>query len=127
MLNKVHLIGRLGRDPEVRYTPHENTAVCTFSLATNEKWRDKAGKWQERVEWHNIVTYRQVAEYAGKNFKKGDSVFLEGKIQSRRYKDRYGREKTVYEIIAQDARKLGMNTAEPVSALPKDYDDDVPF
>ena len=127
MLNKVHLIGRLGRDPELRYTPKDNMAVCTFSLATNEKWKDKSGKWQERVEWHNIVIYRQVAEYAGKNFKKGDSVFLEGKIQSRKYKAKDGLERTVYEIVCHDARKLGMNSPEPVSALPTDYDDDVPF
>jgi single-strand DNA-binding protein len=102
-------------------------AVCTFSLATNEKWKDKSGKWQERVEWHNIVIYRQVAEYAGKNFKKGDSVFLEGKIQSRKYKAKDGLERTVYEIVCHDARKLGMNAPETVSALPTDYDDDVPF
>lgn len=127
MLNKVHLIGRLGRDPELRYTPKDNMAVCTFSLATNEKWKDKSGKWQERVEWHNIVIYRQVAEYAGKNFKKGDSVFLEGKIQSRKYKAKDGLGRTVYEIVCHDARKLGMNAPEPVSALPTDYDDDVPF
>ena len=127
MLNKVHLIGRLGRDPELRYTPLENTAVCTFSLATNEKWKDKSGKYQERVEWHNIVTYRHTAEYVANNLKKGDSVFLEGKIQSRKYKAKDGSQKTVYEIIVHDARKLGTNTQEPVNPLPTDYDDDVPF
>ena len=127
MLNKVHLIGRLGRDPELRYTPKDNMAVCTFSLATNEKWKDKSGKWQERVEWHNIVIYRQVAEYAGKNFKRGDSVFLEGKIQSRKYKAKDGSQKTVYEIVVHDVRKLEATAKEPVSHLPADYDDDVPF
>lgn len=127
MLNKVHLIGRLGRDPELRYTPLEHMAVCTFSLATNEKWKDKSGNWQERVEWHNIVTYRHTAEYAGSNLKKGDSVFLEGKIQSRKYKAKDGSQKTVYEIVVHDVRKLGATAKEPVNPLPTDYDDDVPF
>lgn len=126
MLNKVHLIGRLGRDPELRYTPLEHTAVCTFSLATNEKWKDKSGKWQERVEWHNIVTYRHTAEYVANNLKKGDSVFLEGKIQSRKYKAKDGSQKTVYEIVVHDARKLGASQ-EVANNLPTDYDDDIPF
>ena len=82
-LNKVILIGRLGRDPEVRYMPNGD-AVCNFSVATSESWTDRnSGQRQERTEWHNISMYRRLAEIAGQYLKKGSQVYLEGKIQSR--------------------------------------------
>ena len=146
MLNKVHLIGRLGRDPEVRYMPNGD-AVCNFSLATNESWKDKNGQKQERTEFHNIVIYRRLAEIAGQYLKKGSQVYLEGKIQSRKYTDKNGVERTAYEIICHEMKMLGgkaegsfesANTAEPPvpprrqdSAAPAqpvdDIDNDLPF
>ena len=106
MLNKVHLIGRLGRDPEVRYMPNGD-AVCNFSLATNESWKDKNGQKQERTEFHNIVIYRRLAEIAGQYLKKGSQVYLEGKIQSRKYTGKDGIERTAYEIIGSEMKMLG--------------------
>ena len=84
MLNKVILIGRLGRDPETRFMPNDE-AVCNFSVATSESWKDQSGQRQERIEWHNITMYRRLAEIAGQYLKKGSQVYLEGKIQSRKY------------------------------------------
>ena len=83
MLNKVILIGRLGKDPETRFMPN-GEAVCNFSVATSEAWNDRNGQRQERVEWHNVTMYRRLAEIAGQYLKKGSQVYLEGKIQSRR-------------------------------------------
>ncbi|WP_373814141.1 single-stranded DNA-binding protein, partial [Neisseria dentiae] len=84
-LNKVILIGNLGRDPEVRYMPN-GEAVCNFSIATSETWNDRqTGQRQERTEWHNITLYRRLAEVAGQYLRKGSSVYIEGRIQSRKY------------------------------------------
>ena len=86
-LNKVILIGNLGRDPELRYMPNGD-AVCNFSIATSESWNDRnSGQRQERTEWHNITLYRRLAEVAGQYLKKGSQVYIEGKIQSRKYTD----------------------------------------
>lgn len=81
MLNKVILIGRLGKDPEVRYMPN-GEAVCNFSVATSESWKDSNGQKQERTEWHSITMYRRLAEIAGQYLKKGGLVYLEGRIQA---------------------------------------------
>ncbi|WP_455019490.1 single-stranded DNA-binding protein, partial [Kingella denitrificans] len=98
-LNKVMLIGRLGRDPEVRYMPN-GSPVCNFSVATSETWTDRnSGQRQERTEWHNITLYGRVAEVAGQYLKKGSQVYLEGRIQSRKYTDKNGVERTAYEIV----------------------------
>ena len=110
-LNKVHLIGRLGRDPEVRYMPNGD-AVCNFSLATSEKFTDKSGNKAEKTEWHNIVIYRKLAEIAGQYLKKGSQVYLEGKIQSRKYTDKNGVERTAYEIVCHEMKMLGGNGNE---------------
>lgn len=83
-LNKVLLIGGLGRDPEVRYMPN-GEAVANFSIATTETWKDKQGVKQERTEWHNIVTYRKLAEIVGEYLKKGSQIYLEGKLQTRKW------------------------------------------
>ncbi|WP_416192656.1 single-stranded DNA-binding protein [Neisseria sp. CCUG12390] len=105
-LNKVILIGRLGRDPEVRYMPN-GEAVCNFSVATSETWNDRNGQRQERTEWHNITMYRRLAEIAGQYLRKGSQVYLEGRIQSRKYQGKDGIERTAYDIIASEMKMLG--------------------
>ena len=115
MLNKVILIGRLGRDPEVRYMPNGD-AVCNFSVATSESWKDQNGVKQERTEWHEITLYRKLAEIAGQWLKKGSLVCVEGKIQSRKYTDKTGIERTAYDIIANEMKMLGgKSDAAPVA------------
>ncbi|ARB05089.1 TPA: single-stranded DNA-binding protein [Neisseria lactamica] len=105
-LNKVILIGRLGRDPEVRYMPN-GEAVCNFSVATSETWNDRNGQRVERTEWHNITMYRKLAEIAGQYLKKGGLVYLEGRIQSRKYQGKDGIERTAYDIVANEMKMLG--------------------
>jgi len=107
-INKVTLIGRLGRDPEMRYTT-DGTPVATFSLATSETWKDKNGEKQEKTEWHNIVAWRKLGEIAGEYLKKGKEVYLEGKIQSREYTDKEGIKRRAYEIVATEMKMLGSN------------------
>lgn len=107
MLNKVTLIGNLGRDPEVRYMPN-GEAVCNFSIATSESWTDRnSGQRQERTEWHNITMYRRLAEIAGQYLRKGSQVYIEGRIQSRKYTGKDGIERTAYDIIANEMKMLG--------------------
>lgn len=106
MLNKVILIGRLGKDPETRLMPN-GEAVCNFSVATSESWKDQGGQRQERIEWHNITMYRRLAEIAGQYLKKGSQVYLEGKIQSHKYIDKNGIERTAYDIIVNEMKMLG--------------------
>lgn len=111
MLNKVILIGRLGRDPETRHMPN-GEAVCNFSVATSEAWNDRNGQRQERTEWHNITMYRRLAEIAGQYLKKGSQVYLEGKIQTRKYTDKNGVERTAYDIIVNEMKMLGGGNSE---------------
>lgn len=135
MLNKVILIGRLGRDPELRYMAN-GEAVCDFSVATSESWKDKNGQRQEATEWHNVTMYRKLAEIAGKYLTKGSQVYIEGKIQSRKYTDKNGVERTAYDIIANEMKMLGGNSQETqeqpkqqqATAAPvENITDDVPF
>ena len=105
-VNKVILLGRLGRDPEVRYMPN-GEAVCIFSIATSETWNDRNGQRQERTEWHNITMYRRLAEIAGQYLKKGREVYIEGRIQSRKYTGKDGIERTAYDIIANEMKMVG--------------------
>lgn len=106
-LNKVILIGNLGRDPEVRYMPNGD-AVCNFSVATSESWTDRqSGQKVDRTEWHNITMYRRLAEIAGQYLKKGSQVYIEGRIQSRKYTGKDGVERTAYEIVANEMKMLG--------------------
>ena len=111
MLNKVILIGRLGKDPETRYMPN-GEAVCNFSVSTSESWKDQSGQRQERTEWHNITMYRRLAEIAGQYLKKGSQVYLEGRIQSRKYQGKDGIERTAYDIIANEMKMLGGGNSE---------------
>ena len=106
-VNKVILVGRLGRDPEVRHMPN-GEAVCNFSIATSETWNDRqTGQRQDRTEWHNITLYRRMAEVAGQYLKKGSQVYIEGRIQSRKYTGKDGIERTAYEIIGSEMKMLG--------------------
>ena len=105
-VNKVILIGNLGKDPEVKYTP-SGTPVAKFSLATNERFKDKAGEWQDRTEWHNIVAWQRLAEIVGEYVKKGQKVYIEGRIQTRSWDDKDGQKKYMTEIIANDLVLLG--------------------
>ncbi|MDD3845910.1 MAG: single-stranded DNA-binding protein [Syntrophorhabdaceae bacterium] len=104
-LNKVLLMGRLGADPELRYTT-DGTPVATFRMATSESYKDKSGVKQERTEWHTIVIWRKLAEIAGEYLKKGRLVYIEGRIQSREYEGRDGVKRKVYEIVASDMKML---------------------
>ena len=101
-VNKVILIGNLGKDPEIKYTP-SGTAVAKFSLATNESFKDKSGQWQERTEWHNIVAWDRLAEIVGEYVKKGSKLYLEGRIQTSSWDDKEsGQKKYRTEIIANN-------------------------
>lgn len=114
-LNKVILIGNLGRDPEVRYMPNGDP-VCNFSIATSESWNDRqSGQRVERTEWHNIVMYRKLAEIAGQYLRKGSQVYIEGRIQSRKYTGKDGVERTAYDIVANDMQMLGSRSSGSTS------------
>src|ERR1700741_1028011 len=106
-VNKVILIGNLGKDPEVRYTP-QGTAVATLTLATNERFKDKDGNWQDRTEWHRVIAWQRLGGNAGEYLKKGRSVYIEGKLQTRSWEDKNTHEKKYStEIVAQDLVLLG--------------------
>jgi len=105
MINKVILIGNLGKEPEVRRL--ENGAVVAkFSVATNESFKDKSGEWQTQTEWHNVIVWRHLAERAEKEFKKGSLVFIEGKLTHRKYQDKDGNDRYTTEVVAAVARLL---------------------
>jgi len=100
-VNKVILVGRLGKDPELRYTP-SGSPVARFSLATSESWTDKGGDKQERTQWHNIVAWNKLAEICNQYLVKGKLVYIEGRLESREYTDRDGNKRRITEIIARD-------------------------
>ncbi|MCL1046402.1 single-stranded DNA-binding protein [Shewanella sp. 1_MG-2023] len=105
-VNKVILVGNLGKDPEVRYMPNGN-AVANFTVATSESWKDQQGQQQERTEWHNIVMYRRLAEVAGEYLKKGSKVYLEGKLQTSKWQDQTtGQDRYKTEINAMEMQML---------------------
>ena len=127
-LNKVMLIGNLGKDPELKYTA-SGVGVCTFSIATAASWKDTEGNQQDRTEWHNIVAWRKLAEICGEWLKKGKRVYIEGRIQTRSY-EKDGVKRYVTEIIADQMLMLDSAkpkeesaTAEPSQAK----EDDLPF
>jgi single-strand DNA-binding protein len=105
-VNKVILVGRLGRDPETRYTGG-GQAVANFSIATDETYKDRNGERQKRTEWHKIVVWGKQAEIAQQYLKKGSLLFLEGRIQSREWQDKEGQKRTSFEIVASNFRMLG--------------------
>jgi single-strand DNA-binding protein len=136
-LNKVMLIGNLGKDPELRYTA-SGVAVATFSIATNESWKDQDGNAQERTEWHNIVAWRKLAEICGEWLKKGKKVYIEGRLQTRSYDDKNtGQKRYITEIVADnmimlDTRPSGEAQAPSVTSYEESgqtgvKNDDLPF
>ena len=101
-VNKVILIGNLGKDPEVKYTP-QGTPVAKITLATNERFKGKDGNWQDRTEWHNVVLWQRLAEIAGEYLKKGGKVYIEGRLQTRSWDDKTsGQKKYMTEVVAND-------------------------
>lgn len=113
-VNKVIIIGNLGRDPELRYTP-SGVAVCNFPVATTERYKDRDGNKQEKTEWHRIVMWQQLAEIAGEYLQKGRQVYLEGKLQTRKYHDQDGKDCYATEIVAEKMTMLGggQNAGQP--------------
>jgi len=141
-INKVILIGHLGKDPEVRYSPNGG-AVTNITLATSESWKDKnTGEKQERTEWHRVVFFGKLAEIAGEYLKKGSQVYLEGRLQTRKWQDKEGKDRYTTEIVAGEMQMLGGRegrgaptdsggtepaASKPSKAAPGDFDDDIPF
>ncbi len=152
-VNKVILIGRLGKDPETRYMT-SGEAVTNATLATSENWKDKSGEKQEKTEWHNLVFYRRLAEIAGEYLKKGSQIFVEGKLQTRKWQDKEGKDRYTTEIVVNEMTMLGGKSsgsgsfevvenkpaasssgsaAAPAKAAPAakgsfdNFDDDIPF
>ena len=139
-INKAILIGRLGSDPEVRYTP-SGVAVANFSIATSEEWKDRdTGEKKERTEWHRIVAWRRLGEICGEYLSKGKQVYVEGRIQTRSWDDRDGNKRYTTEIVATDVQFLGARdaaeTTRPQGSPTSDFpgapgpgpdDDDIPF
>ena len=105
-VNKVILVGNLGKDPESRYLP-DGGAVCNFSIATTDKWKDKAGETQERTEWHRVSTFSKLAEICGEYLKKGSQVYIEGRLQTRKWQDKEGKDRYTTEIVADRMQMLG--------------------
>ena len=144
-VNKVILIGNLGKDPEVRYMP-SGGAVTNVTIATSESWKDKqSGEQQERTEWHNVVFFNRLAEIAGEYLKKGSKVYVEGSLRTRKWQDKEGKDRYTTEIVAGemqmlDSRGAGASAApqressgeswqkgESVAEPAGDFDDDIPF
>jgi single-strand DNA-binding protein len=113
-INKVILIGRLGRDPEVKYTP-SGQAVAKFSIATDETYKDRNGEQQRRTEWHNIVAWRRLAEICGEYLVKGKLVYIEGRIQTRQWEDREGNKRNTTEIVAREMKMLSPKSEGDIS------------
>ena len=136
-VNKVILVGNLGDDPEVKHTP-SGVQVANFSLATSESWTDKNGERQERAEWHRLVLWRKLAEIAGQYLKKGNKIYIEGKLQTRSWEDNNGQKRYMTEVIVDNLEMLGgdragesRTDAAPAPAYSggggENPDDDLPF
>jgi single-strand DNA-binding protein len=145
-VNKVILVGHIGKDPEMRYT-QDQTAVANVTMATTESWKDKTtSEKQEKTEWHRVVFFARLAEIAAEYLKKGSQIYVEGRLQTRKWKDKEGVERTTTEIIASEMQMLGSrgltsvgntNTPDKTQTAPKprpiakavgqDFDDDIPF
>jgi single-strand DNA-binding protein len=141
-INKVILVGNLGQDPEVKYMP-SGGAVCNVSLATTDTWKDKnSGERQERTEWHRVVFFNRLAEIAGEYLRKGSQVYVEGRLQTRKWQDKDGQERYTTEIVAGEMQMLGGrggsgSVDDAPSSAParatrqdapaEDFDDDIPF
>ena len=126
-VNKVIVLGNLGKEPETRYSS-DGAAICSFSLATTESWKDKAGNKQEKTEWHRISTFGKLAEICGQYLKKGSSCYIEGRLQTRKWTDKAGAERYTTEIVADRMQMLGgkVERSSPAEQT-DDMSDDVPF
>ena len=121
-VNKVILVGRLGQDPDVRYMPNE-TAVCNFSLATSSSYKDKSGERVDQTEWHRIVMFGKVAEIAKEYLKKGSQVFIEGRLQTRKWQTKEGQDRYTTEVVAATMQMLGSkDTSSGSGESPSDFD-----
>ena len=120
-VNKVLIIGNAGKDPETKYT-ESGTAVCTLTLATKHSWKEKDGQRQEKTEWHRVVFWGKLAEIVDKYVKKGSQVYVEGRIETRKWTDKNGHEKYTTEIVADQMQML---SGRPKAEV--DNDDEVPF
>lgn len=141
-INKAIIIGNLGNDPDVKYTP-SGSAVANISVATSETWKDKnSGEKQEKTEWHRIVFFGKLAEIAGEYLRKGAKVYIEGKLQTRKWQDKNGEDRYTTEVVADVMQMLGGEAKEPKEDKQKatndfyqeasggdfkDFDDDIPF
>lgn len=130
-VNKAIIVGTLGQDPELRSMPNGN-AVVNISVATSEQWKDKqSGERQEKTEWHKIVAFGKLAEIMGQYLIKGSQVYIEGKLQTRKWQDKDGKDRYTTEIVARDMQMLGgkqrQQEAPNAPGVPDDFDDDVPF
>ena len=136
-LNKVILIGNLGQDPEARFTP-QGTAVTNLSIATNEAWKDQSGETQDRTEWHRVVMYGRMAETAAEYMKKGQMVYVEGRLNTREWEDQNQIKRKTTEIRCDDFTMLGSRSdspadqsqgsmSQPVPTPNSEVDDDLPF
>jgi single-strand DNA-binding protein len=134
-VNKVILIGRLGKDPEVRYTT-DGKAIANITVATSESWKDKTtGDKQEKTEWHRVTFFDKLAEIVGQYLKKGSSIYLEGKLQTRKWKDKDGQDRYTTEIVGKEMTMLGGKkdgessapSKAPAPSAPADFDDDINF
>ena len=142
-INKVILIGRLGKDPDMRYAP-SGTAIASFSLATNHSTKDADGNWNQQTEWHSVKTFGRQAEFVGEYLKKGNLAFVEGRLQTSNWEDQNGQKKYRTDIIANDIQALGSRgdgdqqdskpepqaqakPAEPQSEPDAPEEDDLPF
>ncbi len=110
-VNKVIIIGNLGKDPEMKYMP-SGDAICNFSVATTDSWKDKNGEKQEKTEWHRISMFGKLAEIAGKYLKKGSQVYIEGRLQTRKWQDKEGKDQYTTEIVADRMQMLGARSGE---------------
>ena len=131
MINKVILIGNLGADPEIRYT-QSGSQVATFNVATTERWKGQDGNMQESTEWHRIVAWSKLAEICGQYLHKGSRVYIEGKLQTRKWQDQSGADRYTTEIVARemkmlDGRESGGRDVAPEPGPPTNFGDDVPF
>lgn len=118
-INKIILIGNLGADPEVRYAP-SGDAICNLRLATTEKWKDKSsGEMRETTEWHRVVLYRRLAEIAQEYLRKGSSVYIEGRIRTRKWQDKEDKERYTTEIEANDLKMLGGSQSGATKSMPE--------
>lgn len=139
MINKVMLIGNLGKDPETRST-QSGSSIANVTMATSRQWKDRDGNRQEDTEWHRVVFFGKLAEIVGKYLTKGSRVYVEGRLQTRKWQDQNGQDRWTTEIVAEEMKMLGgdrpqqpsqpqprQNPRQPQAPMNQDFDDEIPF